>query len=216
MAEQTRILIADDDPRVREDVRRTLERSSRLRVVAEAADGVSAWSLLEDLQPDIAIIDIGMPDMDGVALVRRIRQHGLRVDVVFLTVCDEEPMFDAALELGMKGYLLKDYTGDEILRCIEAVAAGEHCASPPVVSHIIRKAQRVVAQSDAPGHDSLTLQERAIFRRIERGRSSKEIAEDMGISVRTVETHRASICKKLGIHGNYGLRRHVRGPHDEV
>ena len=210
MNERSRVLIADDEPGVRESVRRALEKSPVLYVVAEAHDGVMAWEYLTQLKPDIAIVDIGMPGLDGIALVRRARLEGLHVDVIFLTVCDEEPMYEEALALGMKGYLLKRCTGNEIRKCVEAVASGGHCASPAVISHIIRKVQRPVqVAAHAQTVDDLTFQERAILRRIAQHKSSKEIAGEMGVSVRTVDTHRANICKKLGIHGNYGLSRYV-------
>jgi DNA-binding NarL/FixJ family response regulator len=209
MSDGKRILIADDEPAVRQRVRRALERNPRLQVVAEAGNGAEAWDYVTRLQPDIAIVDIGMPEMDGMTLARRIRHAGLAVDVVFLTVCAEKAMFDAAIALGMKGYLLKHYTGDEILTCVEAVAAGELCASPPVVTHIVERVQGHAERAPDAAMD-LTFQERAILRRIRQHKSSKEIADQMGISVRTVETHRANICKKLGIQGNYGLNRYAR------
>lgn len=209
MSDGKRILIADDEPAVRQRVRRALERNPRFRVVAEASNGADAWDCVIRLQPDIAIVDIGMPEMDGMALARRMRHAGLAVDIVFLTVCAEKAMFDAAIALGMKGYLLKHYTGDEILMCVEAVAAGELCASPPVVTHIVERVQEHAERAPDVGAD-LTFQERAILRRIRQHKSSKEIAEEMGISVRTVETHRSNICKKLGIQGNYGLNRYAR------
>src|SRR3954469_13858578 len=102
MSERIRVLIADDEPEVRAGVRRAIERSSRLTVVAEARDGAIAWAYLQQLRPDIAIIDIGMPKIDGIVLVRRIRQHKLPIDVILLTVCNEQRMFDTALELGVK------------------------------------------------------------------------------------------------------------------
>ena len=211
MNDHTRILIADDEAAVRQRVRRALERNPRLRVVGEAENGAEAWEQVTRLQPDIAIIDIGMPVMDGMALARRMRQVGLAVDVIFLTVCAEKAMFDAAIALGMKGYLLKHYTGDEILTCVEAVAAGELCASPPVVTHIVERVQGHAERAATVAMD-LTCQERAILRRVRQHKSSKEIADEMGISVRTVETHRSNICKKLGIQGNYGLNRYARRP----
>jgi DNA-binding NarL/FixJ family response regulator len=209
MSDSKRILIADDEAAMRQRVRRALERNPRLRVVAEAENGAAAWECVTRLQPDIAIVDIGMPQMDGMTLARRMRNAGLAVDVVFLTVCAEKAMFDAAIALGMKGYLLKHYTGDEILTCVEAVAAGEVCASPPVVTHIVERIQGHADRSP-DGAIDLTVQERAILRRIRQHKNSKEIADQMGISVRTVETHRANICKKLGIQGNYGLNRYAR------
>ena len=209
MSDSTRILIADDEPAVRQRVRRALEKNPRLQVVAEAGNGAEAWEYVTRLQPDVAILDIGMPDMDGMALARRMRHAGLAVDIIFLTVCAEKAMFDAAIALGMKGYLLKHYTGDEILTCVEAVAAGELCASPPVVTHIVERMQGHAERAPDAATD-LTFQERAILRRIRQHKSSKEIAGQMGISVRTVETHRSNICKKLGIQGNYGLNRYAR------
>jgi DNA-binding NarL/FixJ family response regulator len=209
MSDIKRILIADDEAAVRQRVRRALETNPRFQVVGEAANGAEAWEHVTQLQPDIAIVDIGMPEMDGMALARRMRHAGLAVDIIFLTVCAEKAMFDAAIALGMKGYLLKHYTGDEILRCVEAVAAGEVCASPPVVTHIVERIQGHAERAPDVATD-LTLQERAILRRIRQNKSSKEIADQMGISVRTVETHRSNICKKLGIQGNYGLNRYAR------
>ena len=203
------VLIADDEPQVVVSVRHALEKSPRLRVVAEAADGEVAWERIRAFSPHIAIVDIGMPRIDGIALTRRIREHRLPTDVILLTVCDEKSMFDTALELGVKGYLLKHYTGAEIRTCVEAVADGQHCASPPVVSHIINKT-RLAARSTAHAVlDTLTFQEAAVYRRIQQHKGSKEIASDLGISVRTVDTHRANICRKLDLHGNYGLHRHA-------
>jgi DNA-binding NarL/FixJ family response regulator len=208
MSDYKRILIADDEAAVRQRVRLALERNPMLRVIAEAGNGAEAWEHLIRHRPEIAIVDIGMPVMDGMALARRVRRAGLTVDIVFLTVCAEKTMFDAAIALGMKGYLLKHYTGDEILTCVEAVAAGELCASPPVVTHIVEKMQGHSERAPDVVMD-LTVQERAILRRIRQQKSSKEIADQLGISVRTVETHRANICKKLGIQGNYGLNRYA-------
>lgn len=209
MSDSKRILIADDEAAVRQRVRRALDKNPRLQVVAEAGNGAEAWEYVTRLRPDIAIVDIGMPKMDGMALARRMRHAGLAVDIIFLTVCAEKAMFDAAIALGMKGYLLKHYRGDEILTCVEAVAAGELCASPPVITHIVETIQGHAERAPEAAMD-LTFQERAILRRIRQQMSSKEIAAQMGISVRTVETHRSSICKKLGIQGNYGLNRYAR------
>jgi DNA-binding NarL/FixJ family response regulator len=209
MSDTKRILIADDQAEVRQRVRAAVEKNPRFQVIAEAADGAEAWELLTRLHPDLAIVDIGMPVMDGMTLARKVRRAGLAVDIVFLTVCAEKAMFDAAIALGMKGYLLKHYTGDEILTSVEAVAAGELCASPPVVTHIVEKMQGH-AEREADGAMELTVQERAILRRIRQNKSSKDIAREMGLSVRTIETHRANICKKLGIQGTYGLNRYAR------
>jgi DNA-binding NarL/FixJ family response regulator len=208
MTDKVRIVIAEDHPFFRDGLRHALEADSGLQVVAEASDGLAALDRIESLRPDIAIVDIGMPKMDGVALLRRIREREISVGVIFLTVCADEEMFEAALELGVRGYLLKDCTSHEIRRSVEAVSSGQHYVSPAMASFVIRKALAADRRAPAvPGHDSLTVQEQAVFRRIAEQKSSKEIAVELGIAVRTVETHRLNICRKLGVHGNYGLTR---------
>lgn len=208
MRDRVDVLIADDHPEFRSRLRRVLARSSVLRVVAEAADGLAAWECARHLQPDIAILDIGMPGINGMDLARKISECGLRTAVIFLTVSDAPQMIDEGVNLDMRGYLLKSYTDDEILMGVEAVAAGERCASPPVVSHIIQSARRLSQGFPDPAAiEQLTTQEIAILRRIRQQKSSKEIAAEMGISIRTVDSHCANICRKLGLRGNYALRR---------
>jgi DNA-binding NarL/FixJ family response regulator len=208
MPERSDVLIADDHPEFRARLRQVLERSTMLRVVEEAADGTRAWELLCRGRPDIAILDIGMPGINGMDLARKISQHGLRTAVVFLTVSDAPRMIDEAVSLDMRGYLLKSYTDEEILKGVEAVAAGERCASPPVVSHIIQKVRHLSrGAQEPPSIDHLTAQEIAILRRIRQQKSTKEISAEMGIAIRTVDNHCANICRKLGLRGNYALRR---------
>ena len=208
MSDRCDVLIADDHPEFRARLRRVLERRPALRVVGEAGDGTQAWELLTRLRPDIAILDIGMPGINGMDLARRMSQHRLPIAVIFLTVSNAPRLIDEAVSLDMRGYLLKSYTDDEILMGVEAVVAGERCASPPVVSHIIQTARRLSRGSQDPlTVDQLTAQEIAILRRIRQQKSSKEISAEMGISVRTVDNHCANICRKLGLRGNYALRR---------
>lgn len=202
------VVIADDHADFRSRLRHVLERSSVVRVVAEAADGIVAWERVRHLQPDIAILDIGMPGINGMDVARKIGERGLRTAVIFLTVSDAPRLIDEGVSLDMRGYLLKSYTDEEILMGVEAVAAGERCASPPVVSHIIQTARRLSqGDPDPAAIDQLTTQEIAILRRIRQQKSSKEIAAEMGISIRTVDSHCANICRKLGLRGNYALRR---------
>jgi DNA-binding NarL/FixJ family response regulator len=208
MADEIRIVIAEDHPFFRDGLRHALAADKSLHLVAEAADGLTAFECIQSLRPDIAIVDIGMPKMDGVALLRKVREAGIRVEFIYLTVCDDEEMFEAALDLGVKGYLLKDCTAHEIVRCVEAVSAGRHYVSPFMTSYVIRKALAADQRApELPALESLTVQEQAVLRRIAEHKSSKDIAREMDIAVRTVETHRFNICKKLGIHGNYGLSR---------
>jgi DNA-binding NarL/FixJ family response regulator len=206
--EETRIVVAEDHPFFRDGLRLVLESAPSLRVVAEAADGVTALEHIRSLRPDVAVLDIGLPKMDGVALVRRIRQEQIPTEIVFLTICEDEEIFEEALELGVKGYLLKDCTGAELLRCIAAATSGQHYASPSMTTYLVNKTRRVDRFVRAtPGLDLLTPQEREVLRRIAGGKSSKEIAQDMSISRKTVDAHRTNICNKLKIHGQYVLTR---------
>ncbi|MGH9372910.1 MAG: response regulator [Vicinamibacterales bacterium] len=213
----TSIVVAEDHPFLRDGLRCALEKAPSVRLVGEAADGEAALHQIRSLRPDVAILDIGLPKMDGVALVRRIREERLPVEVVFLTICDDEAIFEEALELGVRGYLLKDCTESELLRCIAAVTAGQHYTSPSMTTYManrIRRTERFAR--DTPGLHLLTSQERAILRRIGNGQSSKDIALDMRIAPKTVDAHRASICNKLEIHGQYVLTRFAARHRTEI
>jgi len=208
MPEQIRLVIAEDHPFFRDGLRRALEKSGAFQVVAEVADGPAALEQIRSLRPDVAILDIGLPLLNGFAVVRSLREERVPVAVVFLTVHDDEGMFEAALELDVRGYLLKDCTDAEIVRCIGAVASGRHYTSPSMTTYLVNKTHRVDRfQQQTPGLQRLTPQERAILRLIARDKTSKDIAREMGIAQKTVDAHRSSICRKLDIHGQHVLAR---------
>lgn len=208
MSDEIRIVIAEDHPFFRDGVRTALEGAPGFSVIGEATDGAAALELIRSLQPDIAILDIGLPVLNGVALVRRLRELRLPVEVVFLTVYDDRDMFDEALDLGVKGYLLKDCTTHELLKCLAAVAAGQHYTAPPMTSHLVSKTQRIERFTEkVPGLSQLTAHERSILRRIGQGQTSKEIAKAIGITPKTVDAHRSNICAKLKLQGTHGLSR---------
>lgn len=208
MSDPLRIVIAEDHPVFRDGLRRALASAGDLQVVGEAADGVAALELVRSQQPDVAILDIGLPRLDGCAVARQIRADGLSLELVFLTVSDDAAMFDESLEWDIKGYLLKDATADEIVRCVRTVARGQHFASPAMTTHLVERTQRArrfVAK--LPALQQLTPHERAILVRIAQGRRSKEIAAELGIAPKTVDAHRSNICRKLDVHGNHALTR---------
>lgn len=208
MHERIRVVIAEDHPFFREGLRTALSTANSIEIVAEASDGQEALGYIRSLRPTIAILDITMPRMNGFDVVRAIRAERIPVEVVFLTRHDEEDMFEAALQLGVKGYLLKDCTDTELLRCMAAVAAGQHCTSPSMTSYLVKKTQRIEHFAEqVPGLRLLTPHERAILRWIAQEKSSKEIAEEMGIARKTVDAHRSNICRKLEIAGQHALTR---------
>ena len=217
MAPEISVVIAEDHPFFRDGLRRALESQPGVRVVAEASDGAAAFDCVHSLRPDVAILDIGLPEVDGCALARRIRQAQIRVELIFLTICDDEEMFEEALRSDVKGYLLKDCTAEEIVRCVKAVCAGQTYASPAMATYLAGRARRVEKLSEAiPGLRLLTPHERAILLRIAQDKTSKEIAREMGIAPKTVDAHRLNICHKLDIHGNHVLSRFAIQHKDEI
>lgn len=208
MESAVEILIADDHPIVRQGLRQTIESGAGLKVVAEAGDGQEALAKIKELKPRVAILDIQMPLLDGFGVARAVREEGLPVELVFLTVYRDEEIFNAALDLGVRGYVLKDSAVSDIVACVRAVASGEHYASPALTSHLVNRSRRAAALvEERPGLASLTPTERQVLRLIADYKTSKEIAAELFISPRTVETHRNNICQKLDLHGSHALMK---------
>lgn len=206
-----RIVIADDHPVFRLGLRQIIEGESGFEVVGEAGDGQSALEMIQALRPAIAILDISMPQLDGFALARQLLAGTSPVEIVFVTMFREETLFTKALEAGVKGYVLKDSAAADIVSCIKAVAAGQHYASPGLTTYLMKRVRRAAA--DAPGStvEDLTPTERRVLSLIADYKTSKAIAEELGISPRTVDTHRNNICQKLGIHGSHALMKFALG-----
>ena len=202
------ILIADDHPIVRQGLRQTIESAAGLEVVAEADDGREAVAKIKELKPHVAVLDIHMPLLDGFGVARAVRGEGLPVGLVFLTFQRDEDVFNAALDLGVKGYVLKESAVSDIVACVRAVAAGQHYASPALTSHLVNRGRRAAALfEERPGLAALTPTERQVLRLIADYKTSKEIAAELFVSPRTVETHRNNICQKLDLHGSHALMK---------
>ncbi len=208
MGSAVEILIADDHPVVRQGLRQTVESASGLRVVAEAGDGREAVAKIRELGPHVAVLDIHMPSLDGFGVARAVREEGLPVGLVFLTFQRDEEVFNAALDLGVKGYVLKESAVSDIVACVRAVAEGQHYASPALTSHLVNRGRRAAALAEErPGLAALTPTERQVLRLIADYKTSKEIAAELFVSPRTVETHRNNICQKLDLHGSHALMK---------
>jgi DNA-binding NarL/FixJ family response regulator len=202
------VVIADDHPIVRQGLRQVIEAAPGLRVVAEAEDGQVALARIQAHRPDVVVLDIDMPKMDGFAVARAIRDQQLGAAVVFLTIHREEDFFNEALDIGGQGYVLKDSAIVDIVTSIRAVASGHHYTSPAMTTSLISRRQRVATfRQQKPTLDDLTSTERRILHLIADYKTSKEIADELCISYRTVETHRTNICSKLEIHGSHGLMK---------
>jgi DNA-binding NarL/FixJ family response regulator len=208
MSNEIRIAIADDHPLLRKGLRQALEADSNLKVVAEAGDGEDLISQIEISRPQIAIVDVDMPKQDGFAVAREISKRKLPIDVVFLTIHNEENIFYAAMDLGIKGYILKDSALLEVTEAIRTVAAGQFYVSRPLTGYLLhRRSRSQMLLQSKPGLKDLTASEQRILRMIAENKSSKEIAAELGIHYRTVENHRVNICQKLGLQGTNSLLR---------
>jgi DNA-binding NarL/FixJ family response regulator len=203
---EVKLLIADDHPLFRRGLREVIEENPRFRVVGEAADGEAALRLIAELKPSIAVVDIDMPRLSGLELVRALQKMKSPVTPVFLTMYDEEDMFNAAMDLGVKAYVVKESAADDILAALEKVDQGEIFISPALSDIGKRRSNRVQnLLLSKPQIEDLTSAERRILKFIAEDRTSKEIADLLKISVKTVENHRLNICHKLNLHGSHSL-----------
>ena len=196
-----RILLADDHTVVRDGLRALLERESDMSVVAEAADGRESVRLAETEAPDVVVMDLAMPNMNGMEATRRILAANARVAVVILSMHQDESYVLRALKAGAKGYLLKDSLRSDVIDAIRSVAQGR--------SFLTKKVGRIlqegyVRQLERRGlddsYDLLTDREREVLQLIAEGRTNKEVAGILNVSITTVETHRTHILQKLGLH----------------
>ncbi len=194
------ILIADDHAFVREGTRRILEQEPDLEVVAEAGDGEEAVRLASDLKPDVAIVDVAMPKLDGIEATRRIKALCPSVAVLVLSAYDDDQFVFGLLEAGAAGYLLKSVRGHEIVDAIRAVDAGESVLHPSVARKVLNRFASV--SSKAQGKKPLGLlteREMEVLKLVTKGLSNKDIADGLSLSVRTVQGHLANIFNKLRV-----------------
>ena len=191
MKTEIRIVMADDHPIVRQGLKQIIETDHTISIVAEAGDGKTALELIEKHQPDVAVIDIDMPEMDGFAVVNELKHKSIDVEVVFLTMHHEEEIFQAAMDLGVKGYVLKDSAVTDIVASIKSVADGKPFLSSALSALLLNHRARLEEfDKNQPGLQSLSPTERRILKLIADDKTSKEIGKELFISHRTVETHR--------------------------
>ncbi len=203
------IIIADDHQLVRLGLRQTIEAEAHLTVVAEADNGQSAVEIIEKYLPAVAVLDVDMPKMDGLEVARRIHAKNLPTQIIFLTIHSEEALFHHALDLGAKGYVLKDSAADDIVSAIKAVVAGQYFTTISMANYLLNRNANVVSRH-APNGDSLdklTPTELRVLKLLAEYQTSKEIAGELNISPRTVEAHRANMCQKLDLQGSHALVR---------
>ena len=197
-----RIVLADDHKLMRSGLRVLLEQQPDFTVVGEASDGRDAVALVASLRPDVLVMDIGMPSLNGIEAAAQITQSHPEAAIVMLSMHSDESYVLRALKAGAKGYLLKDSAEADLIRAVHAVADGKSFFSPAVskvlLDDYVRKLQR--SGTEDP-YDLLTPREREVLQLVAEGKSNKEVAQLLNLSVYTIETHRSNIMEKLNLHG---------------
>ena len=208
MSEVVRVLVADDHSMVREGIRSVLERETGFEVVGEATTGLEVLALAERLQPDIAVLDISMPGQSGLVAAARIRMELPDVKVLILSMYDNCEYVLESVRAGAHGYLLKDGAAQELATAIRAVLSGEAYFSSVVAARLTEAVRGDLGREQGRASlQALTGREREVLQGIARGLTNKEIAGELGISHRTVETHRESLMRKLNIRTVAGLTK---------
>ena len=199
---QTRVLLADDHTLIRAGLRLVVDRQPEFSVVGEAADGRQAVALAQSLKPDIVVMDIGMPELNGIEACRQIRESLPETQVVMLSMHSDEGYVLRALKAGARAYLLKDSAEADLARAIRAASDGKsffsHAVGKVLLEDYMRTLQRTGAEDS---YELLSGREREILQLVAEGKSSKEIANLLNLSVHTVETHRARVMQKLKLRG---------------
>jgi DNA-binding NarL/FixJ family response regulator len=209
-----RVVLADDHPIVRQGLRTLLEGDSgAVAVVGEAADGLTALALIDEQQPDVAILDLQMPDLGGLEVARRVQDQARRTRVIILSMHGDEPFVREALRYGVMGYVLKGAATSELLTAVQAVMAGKRFLSAVLNERALDA--YVTYARDAPEpldrYDLLTNREREVLQLAAQGMSYAEMGERLAISPRTAETHRGNVLRKLGIRDQTELVRFALG-----
>jgi DNA-binding NarL/FixJ family response regulator len=198
-----RVVLADDHRLVRAGLRSLLDATPGVQVVAEATDGEEAWRLILEHQPDAALLDIAMPVLSGLAVLQQVRASGLATRVLLLSMYDNDEYVAEAMRAGASGYLVKDAAVEELALALDALRRGDVYLSPAISRKL---AQAFAAGRAAPG---LTARQAQVLRLIALGRSSKEVARELDLSIKTVETHRTQIMDRLEIRDLAGLVRYA-------
>ena len=210
-----RVLLADDHGIVRRGLRSLLETEPGLTIAAEAADGLEALRLCEEHKPDLLIVDVGMPKLNGIDVAARAQKLERAPKVIILSMHSDESYIIRALGAGARAYLLKDATDEDLLPAVRAVAAGKPYFSPAVTAVLVEDyVRRLQSRGLTDSYHLLTDREKEVLQLLAEGRSNKEVATVLDLSLSTVETHRANLMQKLNLHNTaevvlYAVRKGI-------
>lgn len=194
------IIIADDHPIFRNGLANVIREEKSFSIIYEANNGQEAFDSILLKKPDVAILDIKMPLKTGIEVVEELTVENLKTRIVFLTMYKEEEWFRKAMQLGVSGYVLKECAVDDIIECIKTVAEGKHYISPIISTYLVDYARKTQL-ADYSIVEKLTVTERKILLHIADKFTSRQIADSLNVSIRTIENHRNNICSKMNIHG---------------
>lgn len=206
MKSPIKILIADDHPIFRKGLCEVIAEDPALRVVKETGEGAEALRLIQELRPAMAILDIHMPKLSGLQVIRALWERQSLVKIILLTMHEDEDLFNEAMNLGVSAYVLKENAAGDLLKAIRCVADGKTFISPSMAGLLLRRSQQSAAlRQEKAGLDLLTATEGRVLKLIAEDKTTKEIAQALGISARTVDTHRQNISHKLHLSGSHSL-----------
>ncbi len=199
---EIRLILADDHAVIRSGLRLVLERQPEFKVVGEAADGSEAITLAERLMPDVAVLDVAMPNLNGIEAARQITAKSAKTAVVILSMHSDEGYVLRALNVGARGYLLKDSPESDLIAAVFAVHAGKAFFSPAISRVLVDDYVRQMRQRGLEdSYELLTAREREVLQLLAEGKSNKDVAARLVLSLYTVETHRSNLMEKLNLHG---------------
>ncbi len=205
----TKVVVADDHAVVRAGLRALLQDTPQLELIAEASGGVEALELVKKLQPEILVLDLSMPDMDGISVTRQLKELHLITRVLILTVHEDEALLKEAIQAGASGYILKQAAESELVSAIQVILRGDLYVDPSLLRSLLN--EQVKSQPVHKGIvEPLTPREVDVLKLIVEGHTNRQIAEQLSISVRTVEGHRANLSEKLGLHSRVELVRYAK------
>lgn len=201
-----KIVIADDHPIFRKGLRKIIEADNEIEILGEAENGESALNKILDLKPDIALLDIDMPKLTGIQVLKELKKRKVNIKTIFLTVYSDESIFDEAMNLGILGYVLKDSAISDIINCIKSVADEKYYITPSLSDFLINLKNKLKRmEENKPALSRLTKTEMNVLSLLAEGKTSRQIGEKMFISHKTVDNHKANISDKLELRGMHSL-----------
>ncbi|MFP4588585.1 MAG: response regulator transcription factor [Candidatus Bipolaricaulota bacterium] len=202
-----RVILADDHTIVRQGIETLLAGEEDIEIVAQSADGYQLLADIEEQRPDLAIVDISMPRLNGLEATRRIKKGDSEIKVILLSMYDDEEYIRKAIKCGAEGYVLKEDAIEELVEAIRSVVSGYYYLSPSVLNSLVDIMRKGLEKQEPDPYEKLTAREREILQLIAEGYTNKEIAQVISRSVETVRTHRANIMEKLDLHSGDALTK---------